>query len=268
MFSIELLQTELNTKFLGREVKYLDKTNSTNDDAWQYFQNNAVETLVITDNQQKGKGRRQSRWFSVPKKSLTFSFLLIPKIEFKQLSILPLLTGVSIVKGMKSVANIQVGLKWPNDIMLTSKKMGGILIETRSCQSELGIVVGIGLNINESLNDIPKDLTDQTTSLYIYSGENFRRELILSAILNEFECLYLHHWNGIVSLWQNHCIHRNDRVTFHTDDELHKGIFQGITDHGHAEILVNGKIETFPSGIVRLAIRCSALVVKVESLSK
>ena len=65
MFSIERLQSGLNTKYLGHDVKYKDNTSSTNDDAWEYFQNNKEEgVLIITDHQQEGRVRRQSKWFA------------------------------------------------------------------------------------------------------------------------------------------------------------------------------------------------------------
>ena len=253
MFSIEHLHSGLNTEFLGREIKYLDQTSSTNDDVWICFHNQKPEgTLIITDIQDQGRGRRQSQWSSTPGKSLTFSFLLLPKMEFEKLSILPLLTGVSIVKGIHSITNIQTGLKWPNDIMLSRKKMGGILIESRNNNSRLGVAVGIGLNINESENNIPQNLKDQATSIYIDSGLEFGRELILSSILNEFENLYFSHWHDIIPLWQEYCIHQNEEITFHSDDIFHRGMFQGITSSGHAKIQINGEIEIFSAGMVTI----------------
>jgi len=253
MFSVELLRAGLNTKFLGREVIYLDKTPSTNDDAWKCFQNNAPEgTLIIADHQIHGRGRRQSQWSSVGGKSLTFSFVILPEMALEKLSILPLLSGVSIVKGIHSITNIQTGLKWPNDIMLSRKKMGGILIESRNNNSRLGVAVGIGLNINESENNIPQNLKDQATSIYIDSGLEFGRELILSSILNEFENLYFSHWHDIIPLWQEYCIHQNEEITFHSDDIFHRGMFQGITSSGHAKIQINGEIETFSAGMVTI----------------
>ena len=124
MFSKELYQTHLNTKFLGREIKYLSQANSTNEAAWEYFQDESPEgTLVITDNQQRGKGRRQNKWVSTKGKSLTLSFILQPELPLEKLGLLPLLTGVSIVKAIQSETSIHTGLKWPNDNMLNEKKM-------------------------------------------------------------------------------------------------------------------------------------------------
>ena len=76
-------------------------------------------------------------------------------MRLEKLGLLPLLTGVGICRGIKSGTSIQTGLKWPNDIMLNEKKVGGILIESRSTQNGLGVVVGVGLNINETTRDIP-----------------------------------------------------------------------------------------------------------------
>ena len=253
MFSVKHLKTGLNTEFIGHEIKYLSEIHSTNDDAWKCFENCEPEgTLIITDYQIQGRGRRKSKWSAIPGKSLTFSFLLLPKMPLEKLELLPLLTGISIVQGIHSLTNIQVGLKWPNDIMINQKKMGGILIESRTGKHGLGIVVGIGLNINESENEIPQELQNQATSLYIYSGEEIDRELILTTILNQFENIYLQPWHDIVPLWEKYCIHQNDEVTFHNDDKFLRGKFQGITDSGHAQIQLNGKIEIFSSGMVTL----------------
>ena len=253
MFSVESMQAGLNTEFLGRKVQYVTSTNSTNDDIWNNFQNDATNgTLIISEQQKKGRGRRKSKWYATPNKSLIFSFLFLPEIPLEKLGILPLLTGVSIVKGIHIITNILSGLKWPNDIMLDQKKMGGILIESRTTNQGLGIVVGIGLNINDSPNDFPKELKDQATSLLIYSGQEYKREIILSSILNEFENLYFYDWQNITTLWEKYCIHKNNTITFHNDEELFRGKFQGITSAGYAQIELNGKIETFPAGMITL----------------
>ena len=107
MFSVESMQAGLNTEFLGRKVKYISYTNSTNDDIWNSFQNGEPEgTLIISEQQNKGRGRRKSKWNATPSKSLIFSFLLLPEIPLEKLGILPLLTGVSIVKGIHIITDV------------------------------------------------------------------------------------------------------------------------------------------------------------------
>ena len=253
MFSVDKLQKGLNTKFIGQKIEYKQLTHSTNDDAWAYFQNNQMDGIVIvSEKQQKGRGRRQSKWSSSPGNSLTFSFLLFPEISIEEIGILPLLTGISIVQGIYNSTKIQVGLKWPNDIFLNEKKIGGILIESKTTESDLGVVVGVGLNINESLADIPFELQNQATSLSLYTGKKYHREPILSLILNIFENLYFHHWDKIIPLWENYCIHENKVVKFHSNNKNYRGKFLGITEGGFAQIEVDGNIEIFPAGMLTI----------------
>ena len=252
MFSTELLQDHLKTEFLGREIHYQPETNSTNTDAWKHINECKEGAVFITDNQQNGRGRRQNKWVSSKNKSLTFSFILYPQIELDKLGLLPLLTGVSIVQGIRSSTSIQTGLKWPNDIILNQKKMGGILIESRSTSNGLAIVVGVGLNINETDKNISSFLKYEVTSLDIHSGKQFSRERILSEILNEFEILYTEPRDSIISNWKRYCIHEDSKVVFHTENGRHEGIFCGIASNGHAEIQINGETQTFATGMVKL----------------
>ena len=253
MFSKELYQKYLHTKTLGCELIFQPQTNSTNEDAWEYIQNGISHgSLFLTDTQTDGKGRRDNKWFSTPEKSLTFSFILHSKLELEKMGLLPLLTGISIVRGIESATAIQTGLKWPNDIMLNEKKMGGILIESKQTQNGLGVVVGVGLNINENAQDIPHTLRNNAISLAMFSKQTHSREQILSAILNEFETLYNNQMDSIIPLWTGHCIHQDREVSFHSEKGKQQGIFQGISSLGHAEIQINGKTQTFPSGVIIL----------------
>ena len=253
MFSTELLTDLLQTDFLGSDIIFEPQINSTNEDAWNYFHNGNPEgTLVITNDQQHGRGRLHNKWVSTKGKSLTFSVILRPKIPLEKLGLLPLLTGVSIIKGIASSTSIQAGLKWPNDIMLNQKKMGGILLESKSTQNGLGVVIGIGLNINESIHDFPETLCKQVTSLSMHTGKQYTIERILASILNEFELLYIQQWDTIISSWRKYCIHLNKNVTFHIEKDLHEGKFQGISSLGHAKIQINGETQTFPAGVITL----------------
>ena len=253
MFSKELYQKYLHTKTLGCELIFQPQTNSTNEDAWEYIQNGISHgSLFLTDTQIDGKGRRDNKWFSTPEKSLTFSFILHSKLELEKMGLLPLLTGISIVRGIESATAIQTGLKWPNDIMLNEKKMGGILIESKQIRNGLGVVVGVGLNINENAQDIPHTLRNNAISLAMFSKQTHSREQILPAILNEFETLFNNQMDSIIPLWTDHCIHQDREVSFHSEKGKQQGIFQGISSLGHAEIQINGKTQTFPSGVIIL----------------
>ena len=253
MFSIKKLKIELNTSFIGQDIIYKDKTISTNDDIWKYVHKNHSEgILIISEEQKQGRGRRKTKWFSKKGKSLTFSFLLFPQIAIEKISLLPLLSGVSIVKGIYESTNILTGLKWPNDIYLNKKKLAGILIESRTINSKLAIVIGVGININETKSDIPISIRKQTISLCSHSGIEYEREFILASILNYFEKLYLYHLEEIVPIWKKYCIHINNEVSFHSTKKQINGKFLGITDAGFAQIEINGNNKIFSTGILDL----------------
>ena len=109
MFYIEQFQTDLTTKFLGRKIIYKSDVDSTNDEIWQSLSSGIAEgTVVFSDSQNNGRGRRKNKWYSVPNKSLTFSFLLKPDSNIKKLQTIPLIAGISIVKGINLATSIKV----------------------------------------------------------------------------------------------------------------------------------------------------------------
>ena len=251
MFSTEQYKSRLNTKFLGHSIIYKFETQSTNIDAWDNIGLGCDEgTLIITEKQLFGRGRRQNRWISSDGNSLTFSFILFPKNNLNQIGLLPLLTGVSIVKGILESSHIEVKLKWPNDIMINHRKIGGILIETKTSPTGLMVVIGIGININEKQEEFPISIKNTATSLKAYANEIFNRENILAEILNSFENLYTNKWKDVISMWRSYCIHNNTTVCFNTEEGKFQGIFKDITKDGHAELIINNKIKIFTSGMV------------------
>tara|TARA_B100000945_G_C20424736_1_gene619804 strand:- start:4376 stop:5137 length:762 start_codon:yes stop_codon:yes gene_type:complete len=253
MLSVENINAELNTKFLARNIIYLPEANSTNAEAWKYVNDKITNgSIIITDYQTSGKGRRKNVWSSFPGKSLTFSIILFSKDYSSIFSLFPLLTGLSIVNGILSSVYIQTGLKWPNDIMLSRKKMGGILIESKLLNNDPVSVIGIGLNINENIVNFPNSIQNHATSLSIYSHKQFNREQILAEILNEFEVMLNKEAEEIINLWEKNCIHNNSCVSFHSKNKKYNGIFQGIGKDGYAKIKINENIKKFSTGFITL----------------
>ena len=110
--------------------------------------------IVITDNQYEGKGRNNRHWLSISNKSLTFSILINKIIPAELIAWIPLIVSISIEKALSNF-NINITLKWPNDLILDNKKLGGILCESKIIGNSLKkIVIGIGLNINETINEL------------------------------------------------------------------------------------------------------------------
>ena len=253
MFFTSLFESNLQTKNIVKDIIYYPNIDSTNDELWRLFENNNFDLkkiLVITDNQTSGKGRGQNKWFSQPSKSLTCSFLLDPVFSNNYFNLHALLIPVAIVQGIKKMAFIDLGIKWPNDIMYKNKKLGGILIESKGINKKLNI--GIGLNINESCEDFPDELRDLAISLKDIIGYPVQREPLLAFIFNELnDLIKLNDIKLIINSWIQYCIHNNKQVSFLQKGIQVNGIFESINEFGQAVINHDGKLINY-DGVINI----------------
>ncbi len=255
MLFTNLIQTNLLTDSIGRTIEYYPSIDSTNAKAWSLISSNVRNgTLIITDHQSAGRGRGKHFWVSSPERSLTFSISLYPEIEARLAGIFPLLAGVTICDTLSKM-DIHALLKWPNDILLNGKKIGGILCESKISGAQIkAVVCGIGLNVNETKSDFPKDLLDTGSSLRLETDRYYQRELILAGILNDFDRnLRQLNKNGpqpIINSWIGYCAHLNNTVQFHDGNRIISGKFIGLSKSGEAVLLINGTEKHFKSGTV------------------
>jgi len=249
MLFTNLIQANLQTSFIGKNIEYFTFTDSTNDDAFELINNNDAKNgmLVITDYQKKGRGRRDNKWLSRPGNNLTFS-LILEKPEYNNLGLFSILSGVAIINGIKQFSNIECTLKWPNDIIINNKKIGGILIETKS--NSPYFVVGVGLNVNEE--EMSDELNNTASSLRIEKLNPIQREPLLAFILNEFERLYHKQPADWILYWKKYCNHMNKEVAINQHTETTKGIFTDINNDGNAIININSKKVIIPNGILEI----------------
>lgn len=253
---INLIQTNLTTSVLGKNIEHYSWTESTNKDAWELIDDGTVEgTIVITDKQTDGKGRAGRAWISVPGKSLTASLIIKPGINSRLSGFFPLLTGVAIVKAFAELG-LDVKLKWPNDIMVNNKKLGGILCESR-VQGKVHewVVIGLGLNINEKENELPDEL--RATSFFMEKSSSIQRELVLAKIMNHIEPLYVElnknkDPSQLMALWTEYCNHVNKTVKFEVENKSLSGKFMGLNTDGAAIVKTNGNEKIFTSGDMHL----------------
>ena len=249
---INLIQTNLTTSVLGKIIEHTTWTESTNKDAWELIDEGTTEgTIVITEKQTDGKGRAGRAWISVPGKSLTASLIIEPKIDSRLSGWFPLLTGIAIVKAFAELG-LEVNLKWPNDIMVNNKKLGGILCESRVQGKVLEwVVIGMGLNIYEQENELAVELN--ATSFFMEKSSSIQRELVLAKIMNHIEPLYNQLTENkdpsqLMELWTEYCNHVNKTVKFEVENESLSGEFMGIDTDGAAIIKTNGNEKIFTSG--------------------
>lgn len=191
ILTLQEIESNLSTEFMGRNIHYYDTIDSTNKEAKRIASSENEGTVVISEGQTEGKGRLGREWISPKGKGLWMSIILKPHIEPFKVGSITLLGAASVYKGLKKM-NIDSGIKWPNDILIDDKKVCGILTEM---SAELNLVnylvMGIGINLNLDEEDIPKDLKDKATSIKINQKRKIDRKELLGNILNEFEKLYI-----------------------------------------------------------------------------
>ena len=186
------LQRLLTTWTLGQTLHVKTQTTSTNDDAKQLAQEGAPQgTVVLAEQQHQGRGRQGRSFASPAGVGIYMSLLLRPEIEISRLPQLALVAAVATAAAIAEMSALPVELKWPNDVMIGNKKMGGILTESvfRADLSAVAIV-GIGINVNTALEQFPSELRHQVTSLALAAGRFVSRPSLIAAILNRLEPLY------------------------------------------------------------------------------
>jgi BirA family transcriptional regulator, biotin operon repressor / biotin---[acetyl-CoA-carboxylase] ligase len=185
-----LYKIPANTLFVGKNLIYVPECHSTNTLAYELCQKSALAegTVIITRDQQKGKGQRGNTWFSEPGMNLTFSLILKPTFlsPLEQFT-LTMAVSLAIHDFLTQLIHGEIFIKWPNDILLNNKKVCGILIEnTISGNTLQQSIVGIGFNVNQQSH-----LLDTATSLKLVSGIEFNLSDTLSLLLQSLEQRYL-----------------------------------------------------------------------------
>lgn len=166
-------------------VMYYDTISSTNDKAKELAKRGSVHgSLVVAKSQTAGKGRLGRSFDSKNNDGLYFSLMLRPNVAPNHLSGITLVAALAVSKALDKRCQVTTSIKWPNDIYLNSKKIAGILTEAGPDY----VVIGIGINVNTKA--FYGDIADTATSLYIETGRNYTKEIILHEILRQFNNLY------------------------------------------------------------------------------
>jgi BirA family biotin operon repressor/biotin-[acetyl-CoA-carboxylase] ligase len=186
---IERIKAEVRTTRVGRRIEYLETTTSTNDEAWARIDNEDADGLVIfAEYQSAGRGRLGRTWHSPRGASLLCSVALITDEDDAPGDQLVLLTGVAAVDAIRACTDVTPTIKWPNDLCVAGRKLGGILIESRVCRTgRRACVVGIGLNCLHQRGHLDDELADSATSLEIESAQAVDRTNIAIALLEALD---------------------------------------------------------------------------------
>ena len=243
----------LDTKFIGKKIYYFDVLPSTMDIATELGMKGAPEgTLVLAEAQAQGRGRLGRSWLSPKYKGIYMSLILKPNILPNSAPVLTLLSAVSICEAIKEFVGLDIQIKWPNDLLLSNKKLGGILTELNAeMDATRFIVIGIGLNVNNERKTLPSG----ATSLKEQKGENINRIGLLQEILRKLEANYLlfqkEGSQPIVEKWRNYSLTLGKRVKISCHNEHREGEAIDIdTDGGLLIRKDSGLVEKIMAGDV------------------
>lgn len=201
----------------NRKIIYYEQLDSTNAKVKELAIEGAEHgTVVVADVQTAGKGRRGRRWESPAGTNIYMSMLLRPKMEPSKAPMLTLVMAHSISKVLQVQGYSDVRIKWPNDLVLSSKKVCGILTEMNLKGQEIDyVVVGVGINVNTT--SFPEELTDKATSLYLETGKEVERGQLVREIVKIFEKEYerfveIEDLSFLQEAYNNILINRNKEV--------------------------------------------------------
>jgi len=198
--SVEEIKVSLQ-KTIFKDIIYFEHIDSTNTAAIELaskgFQDGAV---LIAEEQSQGKGRLGRKWLSPAGKNLYMSIILKPHMLPSDAAFLTLMSAVACASALRRLTSVPVSIKWPNDLMASDRKLGGILTEIKADMDRIiHAVIGVGININLDAEDMPDEIKETATSIKIEqksrraNGQNssdFSRTLVAIEILKEIDRWY------------------------------------------------------------------------------
>ena len=254
------VRDRLKSNKVGGLLDFFKQTASTNADAFRLAEAGAAEgTVVLADSQTGGKGRRGRVWSSPAGVNLYCSVVLRPSIMPQEAPQLTFLSAVAVARAIELTTNLTPEIKWPNDLLVSGKKVAGLLNEMSAETDGINFVIlGIGVNLNMSADQFPENLRHPATSLLIESGVRVDRSLFAAAILNELDRLYAdflaHGFGPVREEWQRRC-NANGRQVIVNDSgtECTGGRFFGIDSDGAMLLRSDvGKLHRIICGDVRV----------------
>ena len=186
------LQAHFACATIGRQIVVLEQTASTNDAILQVVTANSNAGLVLfAEHQTAGRGRRGNRWESAAGKGLWFSILLRPGIQVNDSGRLTIWAMESICDVIRTQFALEPAIKLPNDVLLCGRKVAGVLVEMRAQQKAPHVaIVGIGINVNHSVEDFPPELQNRAISLAMPLHRPVDRQQLAVAILRNLNRTY------------------------------------------------------------------------------
>jgi BirA family biotin operon repressor/biotin-[acetyl-CoA-carboxylase] ligase len=250
---LPVLEAALQTSFTGRRLIYLTSTSSTMDIARAEAESGAEEgTVVLAEEQTAGRGRFGRVWVSPAGKNIYATIILRPTVDrLRQLGIvMPLAVSLAI----EETTGLAPRIKWPNDVLLSGRKVAGILIETEfSGADPRYALLGPGINVNLEI-DPASEIAAIATSIKQELGSDVTREAVLAALLNHLEALYTApDPRAVHAAWRSRLETLGRDVTLSFRGDSFAGHAEDVDDAGNLILrFPDGSIRTFEAGEVSL----------------
>ena len=189
-FGREALEAAIDTKWAGKHICYFKELDSTNARAKQEADNGAAEgTLVVTDMQTAGRGRRGRSWNSPAGVNVYFTLILKPVYQPDKAAMVTLVMALAVAEGISLTCGMEAEIKWPNDVVVNGKKVCGILTEMNVEHGQIQYVA-VGVGVNVGLQEFPPEIADKAASLEAECGKPVSRAALAANILKAFEKYY------------------------------------------------------------------------------
>jgi BirA family biotin operon repressor/biotin-[acetyl-CoA-carboxylase] ligase len=244
---------------IGSEIVFFHETGSTNTAATGLAAKGWREgTVIIADSQTEGRGSRGRTWVSPAGKNLYLSIIVRPGIPPWEASILTLMSAVACTSAIQRLSSVPVSIKWPNDLMAADKKIGGILTEMKADADKINYaVIGIGINLNLDISDMPDSLRETATSVMLQAGVLQSRTEYALEIIKSMDYWYTILLESgkcpIIESWQHLSSTIGRAVTVTTGEIKLTGLAEGIDTEGLLILrLKDNSVMKISSGDVRI----------------
>ena len=207
--------------------------------------------VIVADEQTGGRGRSGNNWWS-PRGALLFTLVVDRPDALDELPPYSLAVGLAVREALQSVsADVSIKVKWPNDVYLEDRKVCGILVEVPSNHRDR-LVVGIGVNVNNSVMTAPDELRQRVVSMSDVHGHTFCLTNTLAKIVDTVvSAIEITDCDRLVDEWSQHCWLTGKQIEVTRPDSVDRGLCHGISNTGALLIQRDGEIQAISSGVVR-----------------
>ncbi len=257
LLAVDLQSRHKKGQTIGNTIHVLAQTTSTNDEVSQAALENHPEGLVVfAECQSAGRGRMGRRWSSPTGRGLWFSVLLRPSLAPSECTQLTAASANALVRAIQSVTGITPEIKWPNDLLINGKKVAGILTEmSAELENVRSVILGIGIDVNQTASEFPADLRSIATSLKLATGKSVSRANLAEALLRELDHEYARilagDFTAVAEEWANHCTTLGKLATIDMGTRRVRGRAEALdengalllrTEHGRIERIIGGEV--------------------------